>query len=88
MNPDDELCYCFHVTKRKVINFIRVHQPRVPSQISECGGAGTGCGWCVPFLRRCFEAENGRPADAGELTPEDYAAQRAEYLVRKKSGPQ
>ena len=23
----------------------RIHEPRVPSQLAECGGAGTGCGW-------------------------------------------
>jgi len=57
---DDQLCYCFHVTKRKVVNYIRIHQPRVPSQLSECGGAGTGCGWCVPFLKKCFEADAAR----------------------------
>ncbi|MGB1707122.1 MAG: (2Fe-2S)-binding protein, partial [Rubripirellula sp.] len=48
MKDDDELCLCFHVTKRKVKQFIRVHQPTVPSQLSDCYGAGTGCGWCRP----------------------------------------
>ena len=27
MELDDELCLCFHVTKRKVINYIRVPWP-------------------------------------------------------------
>ena len=35
MQLDDELCLCFHVTKRKILNHLRVHQPRVPSQLSE-----------------------------------------------------
>lgn len=55
MGPDDELCLCFHVSKRKVVNFLRVERPASPSQLSECFGAGTGCGWCRPFLRKLFE---------------------------------
>ena len=50
MDPDQELCLCFHVTVRKVRQFIRQERPRVPSQLSQCYGAGTGCGWCRPFL--------------------------------------
>jgi bacterioferritin-associated ferredoxin len=56
MLPDDELCLCFHVTQRKVVNFLRVERPRVASQMSECFGAGTGCGWCRPFLLKLWEA--------------------------------
>src|SRR5882724_9118208 len=55
MLPDDELCLCFHVSQRKVVNFIRVEKPKRPAQLSECFGAGTGCGWCRPFLERLFE---------------------------------
>ena len=44
MELDDELCLCFHVTKRKVLAFLRVQRPSRPSQMSECYGAGTGCG--------------------------------------------
>jgi bacterioferritin-associated ferredoxin len=57
MNEDDELCLCFHVTRRKVRQFIRTQQPKLASQLSECYGAGTGCGWCRPFLKRMLEAE-------------------------------
>ncbi|MCA9083544.1 MAG: (2Fe-2S)-binding protein [Planctomycetaceae bacterium] len=85
MELDDELCYCFHVTKRKVMNYLRRERPRVPSQLSECGGAGTGCGWCVPFLRRCFEAENGTGSADIELTPQQYESMRAEYIAQRKS---
>ena len=56
MELDDELCLCFHVTKRKVINFLRVEKPRRVGQLSECFGAGTGCGWCRPYLKRLFDA--------------------------------
>ena len=54
MNLDDKVCYCFHVTRRKLVNWVRLNAPQVPSQLSECGGAGTGCGWCIPFLRQIF----------------------------------
>lgn len=55
MDDDDELCLCFHVTKRKVKNYIRIHRPRFASQLSECGGAGTGCGWCRRLIERLVD---------------------------------
>ncbi len=55
MSLDREICLCFHVTLRKVIQYVRHENPVVPSQISECAGAGTGCGWCRPYLKKIFE---------------------------------
>lgn len=79
MDLDDELCLCFHVTQRKVLNFLRVERPRRAAQLSECFGAGTGCGWCRPYLRKLFEAQQA--AAAPELpNAEDYAAGRGEYV--------
>ena len=52
LKPDDTVCFCFHVTLRKIETFCNVEKPRVASQISECLSAGTGCGWCVPRLRK------------------------------------
>jgi bacterioferritin-associated ferredoxin len=81
MELDDTICYCFHISKRKILNFIRVHQPRRASQISECGGAGTGCGWCVSFLKRYFAESDGQSSMSSDATtPEDYARQRAAYI--------
>src|SRR6266478_6249053 len=81
LNLDDTICYCFHVPKRKILNFIRIHKPRRASQISECGGAGSGCGWCVPYLKRYFEeARAGQVADPENVTPEEYARMRADYI--------
>jgi len=96
MNLDDKVCLCFHVTRRKLVNWVRLHHPRVPSQLSECGGAGTGCGWCIPFLKQIFkqgaEAGGGREppefgADIESLTAEEYARQRAEYVKSGKGTP-
>ncbi len=78
MDQDAKVCYCFHVTKRKLLSFIRVERPRVASQLAQCGGAGTGCGWCVPFLRQLFE--QGRSAELETLSPAEYARRRAEYI--------
>ena len=84
MELDDELCLCFHVTKRKVMNFLRVEKPRRAAQLSECFGAGTGCGWCRPYLKRLFEQAQG--VEQAELpTPEEYAQMRARY-VREGGG--
>lgn len=52
MELDDDICLCFHVSLRKVKKFIRLEKPTRPSQISQCFGAGTGCGWCRPFLEK------------------------------------
>ena len=80
MDDDDELCLCFHVTKRKVIQYIRVNKPKLPSQLSECYGAGTGCGWCRPFLKRLIEDADPEKVDLPD--PDAYAANRSEYRKR------
>ena len=79
MNPDDEVCLCFHVSLRKIANFMARERPRVPSQISECLGAGTGCQWCVPFLKKLHRLHvEGLPVDL-PVSPEEYAKRRARY---------
>src|SRR5258708_39907359 len=52
LEPDDNICFCFHVPLRKVESFCRREKPKAASQISECLAAGTGCGWCIPMLRK------------------------------------
>ena len=51
LKPDDTVCFCFHVSLRKIETFCTVEKPQAPSQISDCLSAGTGCGWCVPMLQ-------------------------------------
>lgn len=91
MNLDDKVCYCFHVSRRKLVNWVRNNQPKVPSQLSMCGGAGTGCGWCIPFLKQIFTqgtADAGADvADIDQLSPEEYAKRRAEYVKAGKGKP-
>jgi bacterioferritin-associated ferredoxin len=84
MQLDDELCLCFHVTKRKILNHLRLHRPRVPSQLSDCAGAGTGCGWCIPFLKKHFEAARLGQAEGEDVSAQDYARGRGRYLREGK----
>ena len=90
MDLDDKVCLCFRVSKRKLVNYLRRELPRVPSQLSECGGAGTGCGWCIPFLKQLFRQEmsEGADASASAMTAAEYARQRADYIrIEKKIPP-
>ena len=91
MELDDELCLCFHVTKRKVLNWIRIERPQKTAQLSECYGAGTGCGWCRPFLQELFEQQQREAkVQTGlnlEISAADYAAQRARYVLDGKGQP-
>lgn len=88
MELDDTLCYCFHITKRKIVNFIRVTRPKRASQLTECGGAGTGCGWCVRFLKKSFE-QSQQASSLGDdgLCAADYARQRAAYIRSGQGKP-
>lgn len=79
MHPDDHVCLCFHVSLGKIRAFVARENPPVASLISECLGAGSGCGWCVPFLKhlhRCHAA--GLPVDLA-ISPEAYARDRLTY---------
>ncbi len=51
MNPNEHVCLCFGVSLGKVSGYLKREDPPVASLISECLGAGTGCGWCVPYLK-------------------------------------
>jgi bacterioferritin-associated ferredoxin len=88
MDLDDELCLCFHVTKRKVINYLRIERPQRESQLADCHGAGTGCGWCRPFLKKLFEASRSSTDSSPDLpSSDDYAAGRTGYVRSGKGTP-
>jgi NAD(P)H-nitrite reductase large subunit len=89
MQPDDELCLCFHVTKRKVVNFVRIAKPRTAAQLADCYGAGTGCGWCRPFLKQIFDtAQDTIASGAAELpSADEYAKRRTAYVRAGKGTP-
>lgn len=90
MRDDDELCLCFHVTRRKVEQFLRNTRPAAASMLSECYGAGTGCGWCRPFLQRLHQqivsGDGATGSGDDEVDMPDaasYAVQRREYRRRQ-----
>lgn len=88
METNDELCLCFHVTQRKVANYLRIEKPKHLGQLAECYGAGTGCGWCRPFLKRMFEAAaQDASADAQLPSAQDYMEQRGDYVRRGGGTP-
>ncbi|MEN0021123.1 MAG: (2Fe-2S)-binding protein [Planctomycetota bacterium] len=79
MTPDDNVCLCFRVSLRKINTYLRREDPPVASLISECLGAGTGCGWCVPFLKKLHADHALGREPTLRLSPETYAEQRSSY---------
>ena len=79
MDPDDHVCLCFRVSLRKINNFLAREDPPVASLISECLGAGTGCRWCVPFLKHLHEQHQQGLTPDLKVSPERYAAARVGY---------
>jgi len=97
LNPDDTVCFCFHVSVRKIETFCHVEKPQAASQISDCLSAGTGCGWCVPMIRRihlriCGEnipwwRRTETPDIPGEIDADAYRAGRSKYLADGQGTP-
>ena len=79
MDPDDEVCLCFHVSLRKIRTYLAREDPPVASLISECLGAGTGCRWCVPFLKHLHaQHQKGETPDL-RISPEQYCTSRLKF---------
>lgn len=86
MQDHEDLCLCFHVSSAKIKKFIRLNKPVCASQLSECYGAGTGCGWCRPYLKSLFESEaSGAEIHLGlsDLSADQYSELRRDYRKRK-----
>ncbi|MEM6853729.1 MAG: (2Fe-2S)-binding protein [Planctomycetota bacterium] len=80
MDPDDHVCLCFRVSQRKIVNYCKREKPPVASLISECLGAGTGCGWCIPYLKKLHQQVlDGVEQPDLPVSPEVYAEQRQAY---------
>lgn len=89
MKPDDKICYCYHVSLRKLVHYARRERPAKASQMSNCLGAGTGCGWCIPILTKIHQrfassegADDSAFSEIQDLptTAEAYAEARQAYL--------
>ncbi|MFG0245040.1 MAG: bacterioferritin-associated ferredoxin [Phycisphaerales bacterium JB052] len=90
MQPDDHVCLCFRVSLRKINTYMNREDPPVASLISECLGAGTGCGWCVPYLKHLHKQhELGKAEPNIEGSAHDYQHGRARFRAtgeREESG--
>jgi bacterioferritin-associated ferredoxin len=87
MELDHKLCYCYGISKRKIVNFVRQTRPRRPSMISQCFEAGSGCGWCIPFLVKIHrQVLAGEPVGDDGLTPEEYEGMRRKYRASVEEG--
>lgn len=84
MKLDDHVCLCFHVSLRKLRAYLVREKPRVPSQLSECLGAGTGCQWCVPFLKKLHRQWSEGEEPGLPVSPESYAKRRQIYRQRSE----
>lgn len=88
MDLDDPVCLCFHVSKRKLLNFLRIVEPQRAGQLSDCLGAGTGCGWCRRYLEQLFDEHcAGEPLPADEPTAQQHALGRQQYLQDRGEPP-
>ena len=83
---EDELCVCFHVSRAKVIRYVKREKPRYASLISECLSAGTGCGWCVPYLTRIHDDVLAGREPEPAMSRDEYLARRAAYRLRIAAG--
>ena len=87
MEANDLICYCFHVSRRKIVNYVKRERPRRASMISDCFGAGTGCGWCIPHLTLLHQEIMGEEVVEGEdISAQDYEQLRLAYLEKLKDG--
>ncbi len=83
MRDEDDVCLCFHVSQRKLIAYLHRTKPRVASQLSGCLDAGTGCGWCRPFLEKLHQQwKDGEPIGL-TVGQQSYADGRARHRARK-----
>ena len=61
--------------------------PPVASLISECLGAGTGCQWCVPFLKHLHaQHKRGEEPDL-KVSPERYQNARLKFHATEERDP-
>lgn len=84
MDLDDLVCYCYRVSLRKLINYARRERPLRASQMSECLGAGTGCGWCIPTLKRIHACVLADQPVLIDEPAERYAESRKHYIRERQ----
>jgi NAD(P)H-nitrite reductase large subunit len=89
MDPDDHVCLCFHVSKRKIVNYYRRERPAVASMINRELPAGTGCQWCVPFVKTLHrQVMADEPEPDLPFSPAEYAKRRTRYRATGQREPE
>lgn len=76
---ESELCVCFHVPLSKIVKYIRLNKPKVVSQVAGCYGAGTGCGWCIPFIEQIYDQMKEGQEPSLRMSGDEYRRRRREY---------
>jgi len=79
MDPDDQVCLCYRVSLRKIRGYLLREDPPVASLISECLDAGTGCGWCVPFLKHLHAQHVAGETPDLKISPQRYSEARTGF---------
>jgi bacterioferritin-associated ferredoxin len=87
VDQDDEVCLCFHVSLRKIRGYLARENPPVASLISECLSAGTGCQWCVPFLKHLHAQHTRGEVPDLNVSPEQYTKARLNYHQTDERDP-
>jgi len=77
MDLDDKVCYLlFHVSRRKLENFVRRERPKVPSQLSQCGGGRHRLRLVHSVSSSQIFHGAGGATELEELTPAEYELRR------------
>ncbi len=79
VHSDDHVCLCFGVSLGKIRAYLKREDPKVASLISECLGAGTGCGWCVPYLMHLHRQHKSGQMPTIEGSHTDYTEGRVRF---------
>lgn len=82
MEQNEHVCVCHQVSLGKLTSYIKRESPQVASQLSECLGAGTGCGWCVPFLEKLHRQHEAGDEMSLKVVFENYFDKRSAYKSR------
>ncbi|MEE2912726.1 MAG: (2Fe-2S)-binding protein [Planctomycetota bacterium] len=88
MEKSDSICVCHKVSLGKLLSFIKREDPKVASQLSECLGAGTGCGWCVPFLEKLHKQNCSGESMHIKVDSKRYVERREAYKIRIRQDKQ
>ena len=83
MKPEEDICVCHHVSLRKLQSFVKRKNPKVASQLSECLGAGTSCGWCIPFLNKLHQCHIDGQQMELSVSFENYSERRKQHNAKK-----